>query len=176
MVALIDAGKQVGRFSLDKTGLIGAHNRENTAAACLAATVELRGSADVSHRVGKEDTANLLRFLTRRDLIRGETGDPPDLIHPATPLRGVEHVKAPIPGVVVFLENPGAAVKPGTPIAEVINPVAPLPEHRNVVVKSTIEGILFSINTDCYARPGRILAKIAGKNPIQDKGKNLLTL
>jgi hypothetical protein len=48
-------------------------------------------------------------------------------------------------------------------------------ENRITRVKSGIEGLLFSINTDRYARPGRILAKIAGKVPFKDKGENLLT-
>ena len=33
-----------------------------------------------------------------------------------------------------------------------------------------------TINIDRYARPGRILAKIAGKKPLKGKGENLLTL
>jgi hypothetical protein len=34
---MFTAGRQNGSFSLEKTGLIGPHNRENIAAACLAA-------------------------------------------------------------------------------------------------------------------------------------------
>ncbi|MBW2613792.1 MAG: succinylglutamate desuccinylase/aspartoacylase family protein [Deltaproteobacteria bacterium] len=145
-------------------------------AACLAATVELRGAADVSHELASKDARGIMQFLTRRSLIEGQAAEIPALLHDATPLRGVEHVKAPAPGVVVFLEKPGATVESGTLIAEIVNPVEPLPEKRNIQVKSTIGGILFSINIDRYARPGRILAKIAGKKPIEGKGKNLLTL
>jgi UDP-N-acetylmuramoylalanine--D-glutamate ligase len=36
-ILLIDAGRESGRFSLTRSGLVGAHNRENLAAACLAA-------------------------------------------------------------------------------------------------------------------------------------------
>ncbi|MGA6924674.1 MAG: UDP-N-acetylmuramoyl-L-alanine--D-glutamate ligase, partial [Desulfosarcina sp.] len=36
-IQLMDQGRQTGSFALDKTGLIGPHNRENVAAACLAA-------------------------------------------------------------------------------------------------------------------------------------------
>ncbi len=36
-ILLIDAGRQSGSFGLEQSGLIGPHNRENTAAACLAA-------------------------------------------------------------------------------------------------------------------------------------------
>lgn len=152
------------------------HSKFPIPAACLAATVELRGASDVSHELAKDDAQSLIRFLTRRSLVQGEVTDIPKLKHEATPLRGVEHVKAPVPGVVVFLKKPGAVVKKGTPIAEIVNPVELRPEKRSVLVKCTTAGILFSINIDRYARPGRILAKIAGKKPLKGKGNNLLTL
>ena len=144
--------------------------------ACLAATVELRGASDVSHELAIDDAQRLIRFLTRRRLVQGDVTELPELKHEATPLRGVEHIKAPVPGVVVFLIKPGRVVKKETPIAEIINPVELNPEKRRVLVKCTTEGVLFSINIDRYARPGRILAKIAGQEPIKGKGKNLLTL
>jgi hypothetical protein len=93
----------------------------------------------------------------------------------ATPLRGVEHLKATAPGVVVFLKTPGDRVEKGEVIAEIVNPVAEGPQNRLTPVKSAVSGIVFSINTDRYARPGRILAKIAGKEPIKEKGENLLS-
>ena len=145
-------------------------------AACLAATVELRGASDVSHELAMDDAQRLIRFLTRRSLVQGDESALPELKHAATPLRGVEHIKAPVPGVVVFLAKPGAVVTKGTPIAEIINPVELNPENRRVLVKCTTEGVLFSTNIDRYARPGRLLAKIAGKKPLKGKGKNLLTL
>ena len=67
-------------------------------------------------------------------------------------------------------------MKKGTAIAEIVNPVELNPEKKRVLVKCTTAGVLFSINIDRYARPGRILAKIAGKKPLKGKGKNLLTL
>ena len=49
-------------------------------------------------------------------------------------------------------------------------------DKRQVAVNSGTEGVLFSVNTDRFARPGRILAKIAGKKPLKEKGDDLLTL
>ena len=60
-------------------------------------------------------------------------------------------------------------------IAEIVNPLADGTQNRITQVKSSIAGLLFSINTDRYARPGRILTKIAGKVALKDKGENLLT-
>jgi hypothetical protein len=38
------------------------------------------------------------------------------------------------------------------------------------------EGVLFARSVDRYARPRRVLAKIAGKKPLREEGKNLLNL
>jgi len=143
--------------------------------ACLSATVELRGRADTSHELAALDAENIFYFLQRRGWIRGEAPTLPPLRNNASPLRGVEHIRAPVPGVVVFLRKPGDRIAKGKTIAEIVNPAADGVENRITTVRSSITGILFSINTDRYARPGRILAKIAGKTAIKTKGENLLT-
>ena len=143
--------------------------------ACLAATVELRGMADVSHPQAQQDAQNIFWFLQRRGFIKGVAPEIPPLRNDATPLRGVEHLKAPAPGVVVFFKAPGDRIDKGEVIAEVVNPLAEGPQNRITSVKSAVSGIVFSINTDRYARPGRILAKIAGKIPIKEKGQDLLS-
>jgi predicted deacylase len=143
--------------------------------ACLAATVEMRGMADVCHAQAQQDAQNIFWFLQRRGFIKGAAPEVPPLRNEATPLRGVEHLKAPAPGVVVFLKAPGDRIEKDEVIAEIVNPLAAGPENRITPVKSAIKGILFSINTDRHARPGRILAKIAGKVPIKEKGEDLLS-
>jgi predicted deacylase len=144
--------------------------------ACLAATVELRGIADVSHQYGLQDAENIFNFLKRRGFVRGKAPDLPPLLNEATPLRAVEQIKAPGPGVVVFLKRPGERIAKGDVIAEIVNPLAAEPANRLTTVQSSIAGILFSINKDRFARPGRILAKIAGKVPLKAQGEDLLTL
>jgi hypothetical protein len=144
--------------------------------ACLAATIELKGISDVSHELASRDAENIFLFLQRRGLISGEAAELPPLRNDATPLRGVEHVKATVPGVVVYFKAPGDLIQKGDLIAEIVNPLGVDLENRITYVKSTIEGILISINVDRFARPGRLLAKIAGKEPLTDKGENLLTL
>ena len=143
--------------------------------ACLAATVELRGMADVSHAQAQQDARNIFWFFQRRGFIKGAAPELPPLRNEATPLRAVEHLKATVPGVVVFLKAPGDRVAKGEVVAEIINPVAEGSQGRITPVKSAVSGIVFSINTDRYARPGRILAKIAGKDPIKEKGEDLLS-
>jgi predicted deacylase len=144
--------------------------------ACLAATVELRGLADLDHDTARRDAANIVAFLTRRGLIQGDVPELPDRPCPATHLSGVEHVKAVAPGVVVFFKTAGDNVVEGDVVAEVINPLATAADERVVPIRARTEGILFARSVDRFARPGRILAKIAGKKPLKARGANLLTL
>lgn len=144
--------------------------------ACLAATVELRGISDVSHELAARDAENLFRFLQRRGLVSGNPEKLPPLINDATPLRGVAHVKADTTGVVVYFKQPGELVKKGDVIAEIVNPLDSGTGGSTHYASAEIDGILISINVDRFARPGRLLAKIAGKEPLTGKGENLLTL
>ena len=143
--------------------------------ACLSATVELRGTSDVTHALAAADANNIFIFLQRRGFIDGQAPNLPELLKEATPLRGVAHIVAKNPGVVVFLKEPGQWVEKNAVVAEVVNPLAVEANDRVHRLTSPTEGILFARNTDRYARPGRILAKIAGKVPLKAKGENLLT-
>ena len=143
--------------------------------ACLAATVELRGAADVNHRLADGDAENIFLFLQRRGLIAGEAPAVPGLVREATPLAAVEQVKANAPGVVVFARRPGDSVSSGDVVAEIVNPSSSEGEGRVHAVRSSIDGILFARSADRFARPGRILAKIAGEKPLRREGENLLT-
>ena len=143
--------------------------------ACLAATVELRGQADLDHDTAARDADNIMIFLTRRGLIRGEAPGLPALVQKPTPLSGVEHLKAPCPGVVVFAKKPGNWVESGEVVAEVIDPLGVSRSERVRTVSAGTDGVLFSRSVDRFARPGRILAKIAGEKALKKEGENLLT-
>jgi hypothetical protein len=145
--------------------------------ACLAATVELRGQTDLSHALAAEDAGNIVRFLAGRGLVQGKTEpvEPPALKHEATPLRAVEHVKAPAPGVVVYRKQPGDMISAGEVVAEVVNPLPSESAERIHALRAAADGLLFARSADRFARPGRILAKIAGQTPLRAEGENLLT-
>lgn len=144
--------------------------------ACLSATVELRGISDTAPDIARKDAQNLYHFLQRRGYVSGNAPDLPPLINQATPLTGVDYVKAEAPGIVTYLKMPGDFISAGETIAEIINPLPEQDSQRVCPVKSATDGLLFSINVDRFARPGRILAKIAGEKPIREGKGNLLTL
>lgn len=142
--------------------------------ACLSATVELRGYADVGNDVARQDAANIFIFLKRRGFFKGPVPVLPSLLGPATPLAGVEDVLSPAAGIVVFCRQPGDRVEKGDIVAEVVNPLAQTREDRVCQVAAGIDGILYAHNMDRYARPGRTLARIAGKKQLKKRGQNLL--
>ena len=57
--------------------------------ACLASTIELRGTADVGDEFAAGDADNLYRFFQRRGVIAGDAGPLPEARCDATPLDGV---------------------------------------------------------------------------------------
>ena len=144
--------------------------------ACMAATVELRGISDVSHELAAADAENIFLFLMRRGFVRGKAPEPPPLINDATLLRGVDYIKADRPGVVLFLKKPGDRVSQGEPVAEIINPDQAAENNGVHRLFSKTAGVLFARIHDRFARPGRVVAKVAGKVPLRDQGEDLLTL
>ncbi len=144
--------------------------------ACLAATVELRGLSDTDQELIDLDSSNLFFFLQRRGLISGIPLPQPTLINPATPLTGVDYVKAFSAGIIVYLKKLGDWIEEGETVARVINPLPENEAQKLVEVKSRTAGLLFSRNVDRFARPGKIIAKIAGTKVLCESEGNLLTL
>lgn len=142
--------------------------------ACLAATVEYRGLADVSEAQGLEDARNLLRFLTRRGLVAGEV-PPPAPCPEARPLDGVAMVRAPAAGLVSFEAAPGDEVEKGAVLAVLVDPLADAPERRRIEVCSPVAGTLYARAACRLARPGDILGKVAGAEPLPGRTGALLS-
>jgi uncharacterized protein len=143
--------------------------------ACLAATVELRGVADTDADMTQQDAANLYHFLQRRGMIAGTAPPLPPLTAEATPLEGVDYVTATAPGVLTFVKQPGDMVTKGEIIAEVTNPLKNDGKGERQTITSKTTGVLFARCADRFARPGKIVAKVAGTEPLEGKGANLLT-
>lgn len=144
--------------------------------ACLSATIELRGIVNTDKDIAQNDALNIFYFLQRRGIIAGDAPALPELINDATPLAGVDYIKAEVPGVVSYLKKPGSMVKKGDVIAEIMNPLPQDGVPTVTEVKTKTDGLLFTCNIDKFARPGRILAKVTGTEPLRDESEYLLTL
>lgn len=143
--------------------------------ACLAATVEYRGLADVDDGLAQADAERLLAFLTRRGVIAGDPGPLRPLLAPATPLAGVDMVRAPVAGLVVFRVSLGDRVAAGQVIAEIIDPAAADPAVARTPVRARTDGPVWSLASHAWLDAGSIVAKVAGSEPLPDKGTHLLT-
>ena len=143
--------------------------------ACLAATVELRGSTDTDRQDTEQDAQNLYYFLQRRGYIAGVAPELPEFLADATPLDGVDYVTSTTTGIITFLKQVGDFVRKGDPIAELIHPMNKPEAGEKVILSTKTDGILFARCLDRFARPGKVVAKIAGKEALKGKGENLLT-
>lgn len=139
--------------------------------ACLAATVELRGKADVSDHVAMADAEALFRFLARRGVLRAPVADPPAPKCEATPLAALERITAPVPGIILFHAQPGALLRAGDPVADILDPTAPA--SRRTLHAST-DGLLMARSNLRFAGVGDLIASIAGTTPLATSDRGLL--
>lgn len=131
---------------------------------CCSTTIELRGEADVTHALAQADAQAIYAHLQHAHAIACE--HPPTV--PAfqcqpTPLAGSETLRAPAPGVVVFVAQVGQSMQVGDLVAEVIDPIA---NHTHRVLAG-VEGTLYAHIRDRYVTVGCELAKIAGHTPFR---------
>jgi uncharacterized protein len=125
---------------------------------CFSTTVELRGQADTSHTLARQDALALLEFLRRRGVVAGTLAPLPPALCQPTPLAASEPITSPAAGVVVFHVEPGTRVEAGAVVADVVDVQtgAVLPLH------ATSAGLLYARVATRWALPGQRLAKVAG--------------
>jgi predicted deacylase len=143
--------------------------------ACFAATVELRGQADVSDALAASDAASLYRFLQRRGVIGGDPGPLPAPLCAPTPLEGTDVVRAPSAGIVAYRKDLGDRVEAGEVVAEIVDLTADDPSTARTPVPSRATGMLFSRQMQKLVPPGATVCKVAGAEKLEHrKAGNLL--
>ena len=138
-------------------------------AACLSATVELRGRADVSETQAAADADNLYRFLQRRGVVAGDPGPLPKAKCNASPLAGVDMIRSPVAGIVAYTKEPGDRVRAGEVVAVVVDPMNQDFGAARTQLQSRCDGVLYGRSADRLARPGKVVCKIAGASPLPDR-------
>lgn len=134
--------------------------------ACFSATVELRGESDVDDNLALDDAKNIFAFLQRRGVIEGEPGPLPAPLCEATPLEGVDMIRAPVNGVVSHTRVPGDQVNAGDVVAVLVDPAAENLDDARTEVRTRASGLLFTRRSVRFARAGDILCKVAGSAPL----------
>jgi predicted deacylase len=135
---------------------------------CFAATVELRGQADTSHVLARQDADAILDFLRLRGVLSGPVPVLPAPLCSPTPLAASEPVTAPCAGVVVFHAETGQVVEAGDLVAELVDPAL----GGSTPLHARSAGVLYARAATRWATPGARLAKIAGST-LQRTGKLL---
>lgn len=149
-------------------------DRHPLPAGCLAATVELRGEADVSDALAAQDAEALFRFLQRRGAVAGDPGPPPTRLCEATPLDGMDILRAPTAGIVAYKKTLGDMVEPGDVVAEIVDPLAEGANGRAPVAART-KGVMFTATARRGVCAQDVVAKIAGAESLPDRKGALLT-
>jgi hypothetical protein len=135
--------------------------------ACFSSTLELRGQHDVSDALGASDAANLYRYLVRRGVVAGRSASLPRLKSAPTPISGMDVGYCPVAGFMVYRLPPGAKVKKGDVVCEVLDPANPGGSVARTPMRSRTDGILFSRRRDgALAWPGMVAYRIAGAKPL----------
>jgi len=134
--------------------------------ACLAATVELRGQAEVSDDLALADSQGLLRFLKRRGVIKGDAAPLAVARCEATPLEGTEIVKTPVAGVIAYAVELGDRVVKGDLIGDIVDPAADDPNNARTAIFAGTDGLILSRQVDKLVRPGQGICKIVGTEPL----------
>ena len=144
-------------------------------ATCLSATVELRGSPDVSDALAAADAGAFFRVLQRRGLISGDPGLVPEALCEATRLDACEIIKSPAPGVLSYTAELGARIERGDVIAWLIDPAAENPANGRQAIHAGTDGVVFSRRVHKFVLPGMTVAKIAGQETLPERlGQPLL--
>lgn len=141
---------------------------------CFAATVELRGKADVSDELAAADARGLLRFLTRRGALSGDIAPPPAADCEAVPFEAVDVVRAPRTGVLVHKADLGERLRPGAVLAEIVDPSADDPRGARSQVTTRADGWVLTRRSDRYIRVGQVVAKVVGRSPLAGRTGHLL--
>ena len=170
-VLLADAATNGGPFDEQLSGLWSqllvllrqAGDEAPLPVGCASTTVELRGEADVYHPLAEQDSAALWAYLQHLGVVDGPAPDLPAPRCEPTPLAGSETLKAPCPGVLVFLAEVGQHLAVGDAVADIIDPTLGTVH----TVRAGTAGVFYARILHRYIQTGLEIGKIAGSVPFR---------
>ncbi|OYU12198.1 MAG: hypothetical protein CFE38_08870 [Comamonadaceae bacterium PBBC1] len=141
--------------------------KANIPQACMSVTVEMRSQHDVSDALGQSDAQNLYRWLVRQGVVGGQAAPLKKLKTAPAPMSGMDVGYSTCTGFLVFHVKPGAKVKKGQAICDVIDPANPNGPKGRTTFTSQTDGVLFSRRLDGYLSwPGQVMYRISGPKPL----------
>lgn len=131
----------------------------------FAASIELRGQADVSDELAREDAEGILRFLAREGFIRLDVDQQNSSTVEVYPLEGASHLQAGGNGLLVWKKRLGEQVSRNELIAEIVPLDGDVGAPR-LPVYSDIDGVIIVQPLFKLVRSGQRVALLAGKTPL----------
>jgi len=125
---------------------------------CVAVTVELRGQGDVSYAQAEADADAIIAYLIHQRHIVAPVPTLPELPYPATPLAGVEPIKATASGIIVYRREAGGILLAGDLVADIVDPLS----DTVTALRTARGGRLFARHVQRFATAGDAIAKVAG--------------
>lgn len=138
---------------------------------CHSLTVELRGQTDITAPLARQDAAALEAVLRHWGAIAGETPPLPPALCQATPLDGVDMVRAPGAGIIVYAGRVGDRVEDGQVLGWVVNPLA----ETRAEIRAGTAGIVYGRLAQRLVHPGDVICKVAGQSSLPHRKGKLLT-
>ncbi len=138
----------------------------------IAATLELRGRADVDLSLAQGDAENIFRVLQRWGIIAGDPGPLPPALTTPKPLATMYSTRSHHAGIIIYYKKLGDYCKKGAEIAIIVDPNEPFRsplEH----FRAPVNGILFSRHINKLVSPNMVVFKLAGDKAV-DNGCQLL--
>ena len=122
----------------------------------------------MSHPLAQADARALFDYLVHLGACVPAPGQRTSSPLPAlpcspTPLAGSETLTSPVPGVLVFLAEPGAVLQNGEAVAEVIDPIT----GRVTVIRTQVSGLFYARVRERFVLAGEEVGKVAGAVPFR---------
>ncbi|MEB2623763.1 succinylglutamate desuccinylase/aspartoacylase family protein [Pseudomonas sp. YuFO8] len=134
----------------------------------FAASIELRGQADVDDQLARLDALGILDFLALEGLIRLDSPVEAKCIPKVYPLEGASHLPSPGHGLLVWKKRVGEAVSKGELIGELVPIDAAIGAHR-LPILSDVDGVITVQPLFKLVRAGQRVALLAGIEPLPNR-------
>ncbi|MNJ25221.1 Succinylglutamate desuccinylase / Aspartoacylase family protein [compost metagenome] len=147
---------------LIEKGLCSAEERP------FAASIELRGQADVNDQLAREDALGILDFLACEGLLRLDAPVRARCVPQVYPLEGASHLPSPGHGLLVWKKRPGESISKGELIAELVPVDAAIGTPR-VPIFSDVDGVVVVQPLFKLVRAGQRVGLLAGIEPLPNR-------
>ena len=78
-------------------------------------------------------------------------------------------IRSPVAGIVAYEKEPGETVAAGEVVAVVVDPLGKDFASARTELNSQCDGILYGRTGVRLARPGKLVCRIAGREPLPDR-------